>query len=123
MQRDYIGADAAQANDHRTFADPHELANRDTTAEDNVVTNSDMTAEHRVVGKHYLVADVTIMPYVAPHHEKTAVANLVFPPPSSVPVLMVTFSRCHNQRRPQAWSVLHGSCTTVAASRATQTDG
>ena len=82
-----------QADDHRALANPHELAHGNTPAEDHIVANSDMTAEYRVVGEHHFVADMTIMPNVAPYHEKQPSPTCVFPPPSSVPVLMVTFSR------------------------------
>ena len=59
---DHVGADAAQADQHRALADAHELAHRHAAAEHDIVADADMAAEHDIVGQHDLVADIAVVP-------------------------------------------------------------
>ena len=79
--------------DHRAFADPHELMDRDLAAEKDVVAHRDMTAENRIVGEDHVVADAAIMRDVGADHDEQRSPTVVVPPPSSVPIFIVTFSR------------------------------
>ena len=60
-ERDDVGAHAAHADDHRAFADAHELVHRGLPPKNDVVADRDMAAEHRVVGEDHVVADVAVV--------------------------------------------------------------
>ena len=90
---------AGQSGHHGALADAHELVHRGLTAEESVIADADMAAEHDVVGEGDGIADVAIVPDMTSRHEEAALADWVTPPPSSVPVFMVTLSRS-SQRGP-----------------------
>ena len=70
-----IGANAAQAHDHRALADAHELAYRHAAAEHDIVADGGMTAEQDVVGEHHIVSHLAIMRHMGADHEETMVAD------------------------------------------------
>ena len=87
------------AGHHDALADAHELMNRDMPAEKREIANADVAAEHHIIGKSHVVADLAIVTDMRADHEEQRSPMRVMPPPSSVPVFMVTPSR-NSQRVP-----------------------
>ena len=60
-ERDDVGAHAGESDDHRPFADPHELAHGGLATEHHVVADAHMPAKHDIVGERHSVADLAIV--------------------------------------------------------------
>src|SRR5262245_2169529 len=91
--RNDVGAHSAQAHNHGAFADADELPYRYSATEHDVVANLDVTP------RRTLLANTTSFPILqscatcAPTMKKQLLPTSVTPPPSSLPVFIVTFSR------------------------------
>src|SRR5437879_5929858 len=70
-----VGANAAKANNHCTFADAYKLTHGDATTKHDIIRNVDMPCEQDVVRENHVIANLAIMRHMRPNHEKTSIPD------------------------------------------------
>ena len=74
-ERNDIAGDSAQAPDHGTFADAHELVHGGLPAQKRTIADADMAAQDCIIGEGDVAADPAVVPHMGAGHEEATVAD------------------------------------------------
>src|SRR5438552_8096183 len=102
----YVGANSAQADNHRALPNTNKLAYGDAATEHHMIADANVTAEYNIVREDHLISDLAVMSNVRADHKKTAVTNfgdtaIIFCPGAHCYVFAnITFRTNHQPGRP-----------------------